>query len=775
MNSIGYYCSVGLLFLSSITVTGQQRADYKTAERFLPANMGAVIPDRDVKPKYLPGTDNFWYAFKTTKGVTYYFVDAKKGKRTLLFDTEKMAKQISELTQKPCEAKKLTITPVFEEGKTDYFTFMINGKELRYDRKTGKCTELPKRQPGKRQEQPLNRTALMYSYSHDQKYVAFSKNHNVWIRKAEESDSLARQLTRDGEKRFSYSDDEENGDKIFTTIARWLKGTHRMFVLREDNRGIGALPLVVTTGKARPYLHISLSDLTKYPMPGDKNVTRYDFTLIDADKGSAQKVAIEKWQDQKVKFLYVTQDSRYVYLQRTRRTCDELDICRVNTETGEVTVVLNEVCKPYFSDRYQTINFINEDQEFIWWSERTGWGHYYLYSAEGELKGAITAGEWMAEKIVRIDTARREMYVIGHGREKMNPYYACLYKASLDGKGDVKLLTPEDANHNVEFSPSGNYFVDNYSRVDLAPRSVLRNKNGKLICELAEADLSALFATGWKMPERFSVKAADGKTDLYGVMWKPFDFDSTRRYPIISYVYPGPQMEGMDLNFTATANHNAALAQVGFIVVNFGHRGGSPLRDKAYRTYGYGNLRDYALADDKYGLEQLAARYSFIDLDRVGIFGHSGGGFMSAAAICTYPDFYKVAIASSGNHDSNIYNQAWGETFHGVTQTVKGNDTVFTCKIPTTIELAKNLKGHLLLITGDQDDNVHPAQTMRLADALINAGKNFDMYVLPGQGHQYRTNADLFWRRKIWFYFAKYLLGDDRADDYTEMDEYKNE
>lgn len=209
-------------------------------------------------------------------------------------------------------------------------------------------------------------------------------------------------------------------------------------------------------------------------------------------------------------------------------------------------------------------------------------------------------------------------------------------------------------------------------------------------------------------------------------------------------------------------------------MVNFGHRGGSPLRDKAYRTYGYGNLREYPLADDKYGIEQLAKRHSYIDLERVGIFGHSGGGFMSASAICTYPDFYKVAVASSGNHDSNIYNLPWGETYHGVTQTVKGKDTVFTCKVPTVAEIAHRLRGHLLLITGDEDNNVHPGQTFRLAGALMDAGKNFDMYVLPGQGHAYKGTKDLFWRRKIWFYFAKHLLGDDRVENY-EMDFYKYE
>lgn len=769
---------IGLLFIGHLSVSGQEQANYKVADRFLVSNAGSFLYSRSVKANYLPDSDCFWYSYKTSEGTRYYYVNPREGEPVILFDHKKLAAQISEITRNNCDADNLEITPMFNKNEKNAFTFWSNRMLLHYDMKTGKCSLVPPKKPVTgQQRRPSDALALMYSVSPDSTYVAFAKEHNVWIRKIDEPDSLARHVTTDGVREHSYSDDGlGDGKRVFSTRARWLKNTNRMYVQREDIRGLETLLLVSSSKSGRPRMVTFLTGNQKYTMPGDKKVPHYDLSLIDAETGKVTKVPVEKWQDQYLKVLHATADGHYLYVQRMRRTRDEVDICRVNTETGEVKVILNEVCKPYFNDRNMSISFINNDKEFIWWSERSGWGHYYLYSAEGELKGAITAGEWMAEKIVRIDTARREVYVIGHGREKgVHPYYAFLYKARLEGKGTVDLLTPEDANHEVKFSESGNYFTDNFSRVDLAPHSVLRDKNGKLICQLAEADLSALYATGWKMPERFTVKAADGVTDLYGVMWKPFDFDSTKQYPIISYVYPGPQMDAVDINFTATGNHNAALAQVGFIVVNFGHRGGTPLRSKVYRTYGYGNLRDYALADDKHGIEQLADRYPFIDINRVGIFGHSGGGFMAAAAICTYPDFYKAAVASSGNHDNNIYNQAWGETYHGVTQIVKDKDTLFTCKIPTTAELAPRLKGHLLVITGDEDNNVHPGQSLRLINALIDAGKNFDMYVLPGQAHLYKGSKDLFWRRKIWYHFAKYLLGDDRADYYTGMEDYKNE
>jgi len=284
------------------------------------------------------------------------------------------------------------------------------------------------------------------------------------------------------------------------------------------------------------------------------------------------------------------------------------------------------------------------------------------------------------------------------------------------------------------------------------------------------------------------VKAKDVVTDLYGVMYKPFNFDSTRKYPVISYVYPGPQTESVPYQFTVTGGKNIALAQLGFIVVNFGHRGGSPQRSNYYHTFGYNDLRDYALADDKYGIEQLSEKYIFIDIGRVGIYGHSGGGFMSTAAILSYPDFYDVAVSSAGNHDNNIYNQWWGETHNGVSEAEKKvkikeevkkdtlgkeiKDTLgikkevekeFKAEVEKNQDLAKNLKGYLLLVHGDIDNNVHPGNTLRVVDALVKANKRFDFMMLPGQRHGF-GNSTAYFDRMMWYYFAEHLLGDYRTN-----------
>jgi dipeptidyl aminopeptidase/acylaminoacyl peptidase len=327
---------------------------------------------------------------------------------------------------------------------------------------------------------------------------------------------------------------------------------------------------------------------------------------------------------------------------------------------------------------------------------------------------------------------------------------------SFDGTG-LKLLNPGDANHAVNVTESAKFFVDNASRVNGSPESVLFDTLGNNLLKLETPDLSALLEVGFKFPEPFTVKADDGITDLYGVMYKPFDFDPSRKYPIIAFVYPGPQTESVTKTFNPRSN-NISLAQFGFIVIEVGNRGGHPQRSKWYHNYGYGNLRDYGLADKKAAIEQLAKRHAFIDITRVGIWGHSGGGFMTAAAMLVYPDFFKVGWSESGNHENNIYNNSWSEKHHGIKEIEKDGKVAFEYDIEKNSELAKNLKGRLMIITGDIDNNVHPANSYRLADALIKANKRFDMFVLPGVRHSFQPVAGYVnWLRGD--YFARHLLG----------------
>jgi dipeptidyl aminopeptidase/acylaminoacyl peptidase len=454
---------------------------------------------------------------------------------------------------------------------------------------------------------------------------------------------------------------------------------------------------------------------------------------------------------------WINDDSARLYLTRSSRDLRKVDVAIADTATGEVKTVIEERFNTYIETK--PLRLIGNGMELIHWSERDGWGHYYLYNSSGGVKNQITAGEWVADDMAFVDDKNRVIYFTGEGREpNEDPYYTHLYRANLDGTG-LRLLNPGNSSHSTSVSDAGRFFVDNFSTVNAAPASTVYDSAGIKLVDLETADLSRLADSGYKFPEPFKVKADDGITDLYGVMYKPFDFDPNKRYPIIAFVYPGPQTESVTKTFSPRSQ-NIALAQMGFIVIEVGNRGGNPHRSKWYHTYGYNNLRDYGLADKKSAIEQLAKRHKYIDIDRVGIFGHSGGGFMSTAAMLVYPDFFKVAVSSSGNHENNVYNRWWSEKHHGVKEvTDKDGNVHFEYDIQKNSEIAKNLKGHLLLATGDMDDNVHMAGTLRLADALIKANKRFDMLVIPGKRHAYADATNyFFWVRAD--YFAKHLIGD---------------
>jgi dipeptidyl-peptidase 4 len=522
----------------------------------------------------------------------------------------------------------------------------------------------------------------------------------------------------------------------------------------------------------------------RYAMPGDVNIpiSRLEVfdvaakarTIVKADGFKDQTIQVEverpsarQREHERTEPVWAAPGSDKLYFTRTSRDLHRVDVCIADLASGTVKPVIEERMNVYIEAK--PLKLIDNGAAMIWWSERDGWGHYYLYSADGALKGQIDKGEFVAEELTYVDEKARQAYLTADGREDgENPYYMHFYRANLDGSG-MKLLDPGDASHAVQMSDSGHFFVDNDSRVNTAPEATLYDAQGATVMPLEKVDLSRAVEAGFKFPEPFKVKADDGITDIYGVMYKPFDFDPNKKYPLIEYVYPGPQTESVDSTFNARSA-NVTLANFGFIVITVGNRGGNPNRSKWYHTFGYNNLRDYGLADKKAAAEQLAERYPFIDLDRVGMWGHSGGGFMTAAALLLYPDFFKVGWSESGNHENNIYNNTWSEKHNGLKEVEDKDGAVhFEYSIDKNSEIAKNLKGHLMLVTGDIDNNVHPSNTYRLADALIKANKRFDFMVLPGQRHAYGPDADyVSWRRAD--YFCQHLLADyDQSVDMWEL------
>jgi dipeptidyl-peptidase-4 len=763
----GFIC---IAFLCITVIASAQKADFRAAEKFRGDNLAPKFYDLSVSPTWIEESDIFWYSFKTSAGKNFYYVNAATSAKQLLFDSRYMASELKKLTHHPYNELDLPLKDIkFEKKSTTKFTFMVDTIKFMFDISTSKL--VIKDTIGKDKKKPL-----WPIYSPDSTMIAYAKNHNLYLMKAKDKDSVEIQLTTDGERYYSFAEKGEDTtqNKKVKANVEWFKNSKKLYVEREDNRKVKDLFVIDVLAKPRPKLQTY-----RYQMPGEEFVPQYDLVIFDVATKGRINVDLKKWKDQTFRVMWSSQKAAdKIIVMRKDRPLKNVDICLVNAETGAVAVLFSEQTWPYFNDDYTRLSVLNEGNDMIWWSERTGWGQLYLYDGKGNLRNQITSGYFVTGRVERIDTVGRNVYFEAFGREEnVHPYYSMKYKASID-RGGITLITKEPANHSFSMSKSNRFFVDTYSRVDMAPKAVLRDNNGKILLNLEEADLSQLYMAGWKMPETIVVKAKDGVTNLYGVMYKPYNFDSTRKYPVISYVYPGPQTESVPYSFTVTGGKNVPLAQLGFIVVNFGHRGGSPMRSNYYHTFGFNDLRDYALADDKYGIEQLADRYKFIDITRVGIFGHSGGGFMSTAAILSYPDFYKVAVSSAGNHDNNIYNQWWGETHNGVTEVVKkvkSKDGVkdstmkeeeqitFKSEVEKNQDLAKNLKGYLLLVHGDIDDNVHPGNTLRVVDQLIKANKRFDFMMLPGQRHGF-GDATAYFDRMMWYYFADHLMGDYRTN-----------
>ncbi len=765
-----------LILVSSFIPLSGQKANFMAAEKFRGDNLTPKYGDLSVNATWIEESDIFWYTFKTSSGKNFWYVNAALKTKLPLFDSRWMASELKMLTHHPYNELDLPVSDIkFEKKSTTKLTFVVDSVKFLYDLTARKLSIRDTVRKDKKPSWP--------SYSPDSVWMAYAKNHNLFLMKAKDKDSVEYQLTIDGERYYSFAANTEDTtrNKKRRVNVDWFKNSKKLYVVREDERKVKDLFVIDVLAQPRPTLQTY-----RYSMPGEKFVPQPELVIFDVGTKDRVNVDLKKWTDQTISVEWSSQKSAdKLMVIRKDRPLKNIDVCMVNAGTGAVSVLFSEETWPYFNNEYSRLRVLNEGNDIIWWSERTGWGQLYLYDGNGNLKNRITDGYFVTGRVERLDTLGRNVYFEAFGKENgVHPYYSLKYKASID-KGGMTLITKEPANHSFSMSKSNKYFVDNFSRVDMAPVCVLRDNMGNILMNLEKPDLSQLYQTGWKMPETFVIKSKDGVTDLYGVIYKPFDLDTTKKYPVISYVYPGPQTESVPYAFTVTGGKNVALAQLGFIVVNFGHKGGSPMRNNYYHTYGYNDLRDYPLADDKYGIEQLADQYKFIDISRVGIYGHSGGGFMSTAAILTYPDFYDVAVSSSGNHDNNIYNQWWGETHNGVKEAEKkttgkgsGKDTLtrhledvktFVDGVEKNQDIAKNLKGHLLLVTGDVDDNVHPGNTLRVVDALIKANKRFDFMVLPGQRHAY-GNETAYFDRIMWYYFAEHLLGDYRTNiDLTDF------
>ena len=679
---------------------------YQQAESQLNFNVSQYVDRMNVRAKWVSDAA-FGYRVLVKDGVEYVHYDTKKKKRTTFGSKTELSEMLGGTAAKPdYNSRKEVLSP-------------------------------------------------------DQRKVVFIRDWNLWVRYLDSNEE--RQLTTDGVENYGYATDNAGWRQSERPIVLWSPDSKKIATFQQDQRHVSDMHLV-TTNVGEPTLKS-----WKYPLPEDEKIIQIERVIIDVDNGSM--VRLDMPSDDRRGTLcddisctgafddnqWINGGDQLVFVSSTRdHKIAQLRIA--DARTGKVRDILREEVATQYESGQGAINwhYLEASDEIIWYSERDNWGHLYLYDAEnGQLKHQITKGDFVVTRLKHIDEKNGVLFFEANGREAgRNPYFSHLYRIDLSGE-NLKLLTPEDGNHRIQFSPGYEYFIDNYSQPDVPPVSVLRDRKGNLMETLEETDISRLVATGWKAPTPVTVKSADEKYDLHGLVFTPSNLDPDKKYPVVNYIYPGPQGGSVgSWSFSPGRRDHQALAELGFVVVVI-EGSCNPGRSKAFHDECYGEMSVNTLPDQISGMEQLAEEYPFMDLEKVGIWGHSGGGFATAAAMFNYPDFFDVGISESGNHDNRNYEDDWGERYIGLMEEVDG---VNNYERQANQLKAENLKGKLLLAHGGMDDNVPPYNTNLVVDALIKANKDFDLIIFPNARHGFGADSFYMTRRR-WDYFVKNLKG----------------
>jgi predicted peptidase len=603
--------------------------------------------------------------------------------------------------------------------------------------------------------------------------AAYIDDFNLWIRNTKTGKRT--QLTFDGFKNYGYSTNNAGWIKSKGPVLKWSPNSDKIATFRQDARDVGEMYLT-TTNVGHPKLQS-----WKYALPGDEKIFEIERLIIDVKSSKIVKLKMKNDFQRSTTTDHIagrggelldtqwSKDSSKLAFISSSRDHKEAHLQIADSKTGIVRSIFKENVDTYYESGVRAENWkvLFDSNEFIWYSEKNNWGHIFLYDlSTKKLKNKITSGNWLVRKIMHIDNDKREIIFTAGGKEKGNPYHVYLYKVNFDGN-NLTCLTPETGTHSINPSPNWTYFVTTYSTTNIAPKSILKNRNGKTLFQLSSSNTDELKKNGWQEPIEFNVKARDEKTDLYGLLFLPSNYEDNEKYPVLNYIYPGPQSGSVgNYSFMVTRRDFQALAELGFIVVAVDAMG-TPGRSKSFHDAYYGNMGDNGLPDNITAIEQLSKKYSAMDLSRIGIWGHSGGGFASTAALLRYSDFYDVAVSSSGNHDNRNYEADWGEKWHGLLEPLdidsKDNSSEYDAKktnydIQANQLFVENLKGKLLIAHGMLDDNVPPSNTMLVVDELIKANKDFDLILFPNKRHGYGDMSNYMMRRK-WDYFVKHLKG----------------
>ncbi len=744
MRAVGFLC---LLVSSTCALAQGLRADYERAERFLPWTVRRMVYETDVRPHWLGSSEKFWYSSLARAGREFVVIDPEKGTRENAFDAGKLAAALSRVLRREVKPEDLPFDDFEFNGDRSAISFNVDENRWTCTLRDYQCT---------RDTEAAQRGRERRAVSPDGAWIAVVKQSNLYVRSLANGQEI--QLTNDGEPDRDYATPlpslsqlaRQGQNEVYRpAVVFWSPDSRRLVAYRIDSRFSGRFTSVQNAppNQLRPIAYTYV-----YPLPGEMLATAEPFCF---DLRTGQHVAIET-DPIEISFqggpsFSWSKDNRHFRFNVTDRGWRKIEVREADAVTGKVRTVLFESSDTFIDPGATFQRFFNDDNEVLWSSERDGWNHLYLYDARtGELKNQVTKGPWVARGIVHVDTKTRQVYFTASGREpNEDPYQQHLYRINLDGT-NLRLLTPENANHTISMSDGGAYFVDTYSRPDLPGMSVLRrSSDGKVVKELEKTDAEDLLKTDWKYPEPFRGIGADGKTDIYGLIWRPSNFDPSRKYPVLEQIYTGPQGFFVPKTFAAYRNNAQSTAELGFIVVMIDGMGTAG-RSKAFHAHAYKNLGGAGIDDHIAVLRQMATKYPYMDLTRVGLWGGSAGGYDSAHAMLTHPEFYKVAVSISGNHDHRMDKAWWNELWMGYPVSKE-------YKEQSNVTMAGNLKGKLLLIHGDMDDNVHPAATMQLVNALILANKNFDLLIVPNQGHGESTNPYIIRRR--WDYFVQNLLG----------------
>jgi dipeptidyl aminopeptidase/acylaminoacyl peptidase len=751
-------------------------ADYARAEQALAPATTPLVFGGAVRPTWL-ANDRFWYRTTTPTGSEFILVDPAKGTRTRAFDHAVLAAGLSAAAGGNYNAAQLPFQNI-EINADGSIRVAVNNRRFDCNPNLGQCKPVAEDPnaavTGGRGNGAGRRGGAggppPQILSPDGKRAAYIKDFNLWVKDV--ASGQEKQVTTDGVKGFGYATDNAGWQHSNRAVLLWSPDSKKIATFQQDERGVGQMYLVNTTVG-----HPTLQQWS-YPLPGDSIITTIQRVVIDVDAAKVTRFQMPpdqhrstlcddiacrggEWSD-----VEWYPDGSHIAFVSTSRDHKQENLRIADVATGAIRDVYEEKVATQFESGNGRVNWhvLPATNEFIWFSERDDWGQLYLYDlTTGKLKNQITTGVGNVTQLMRIDDKTRTLWFGCVGKTPgRDPYFRQLCRVGMDGK-KFNVLTPENGDHEVVLSPSGKYVVDTYAQPNVPPVSVVRDNEGKLLATLEKVDISKLVASGWKAPQPITVKARDGKTDLYGLMFTPSSLDSSKKYPIINHIYPGPQTGSVGgRGFSPSRGDDQALAELGFIVVEIDGMG-TPWRSKSFHDAYYGRMGDNTLPDQVAGMKELASRYRFIDIDKAAIWGHSGGGFATADAMFKYPDFFRVGIAESGNHDNRVYEDDWGERYHGLLEKKADGTDNYTAEANQTY--AKNLKGKLFLLHGTLDDNVPPVNTMLVVDALIKAGKDFDLLTLTNQPHGYGAMSNYVMRRR-WDYFVKNLLGAEPPKEY---------